>query len=187
MHILEEANAFDKAYEYVDLVMPKYQPALRDSIRQYLDLHLATYRDIPYPVKVDQDLYKAIDVQHTIWKTVVTASNENPNNNLTQLVIPAISDMFDEAHSGINMTKIHPPAIIFVLLICLSALGAFLVGYNSAEVKQKYPIHIISYVFLTAFTVYIIVNIEFPREGFIRLSSFDQMLEDVRNDMNYNY
>ena len=51
--------------------------------------------------------------------------------------------------------------------------------------KQKHPIHIISYVLLTAFTLYIIVNLEFPRVGFIRFSSFDQMLMDVREDMNY--
>lgn len=187
LHILEEANVFDTAYEYIDLVSPKYQAGLRDDVRRYLDLHLASYYDIPYTTKVDQDLYKALDVQRKIWQTVIIACEENSNKGLAQLVIPAMNDMFKVAHTGINMTKIHPPIVIFVLLIGLAALGAFLVGYNAAENKQRHPVHILCYVFLTAFTIYIIFNLEFPRVGFIRLSSFDQMLIDVREDMNAVY
>ena len=62
IHILEEANVYDAAYEYIDLVPAKYQPALRADIREYLDLHLASYNDIPYLTKVDNDLDKAIVV-----------------------------------------------------------------------------------------------------------------------------
>jgi hypothetical protein len=185
LHILTEANVFDTAYNVVDLVPAKFQTSLRDNIRLYLDLHLKAYSDIPFTSKVIPDLYQAIDVQHQIWKSVVTASLENPSNqNLTDVVIPAISKMFEITHEGMNMTLIHPPSIIFALLIGLAALGAFLVGYNSAENKQKFPIHILCYVLLTTFTLYIILNLEYPRVGFIRFSSFDQMLMDVREDMN---
>ena len=185
MHILQEANVFDTAYELIDLVPAKYQATLRQDIRQYLDLHIASYNDIPYTTRVDRDLDKAIDIQHKIWKTVVTASEEKSSNNLTQLVIPGMSKMFEISHEGINMTLIHPPAVIFVLLVGLAVLGAFLVGYNAAENKQKYPVHLLCYVLLTAFTLYVIVNLEYPRVGFIRFNSFDQMLMDIREDMNY--
>jgi len=185
VHIVDEANIFDTAYEMIDLVAPKYQPVLRENIRKYLDLHIASYNDIPYEAKVDGDLEKAIDVQHKIWKTVIAACVENSNNGLAQLAIPAMSKMFDMFHAGINMTLIHPPYIIFFLLIGLAALGAFLVGYNAAENQQKHPIHVLSYVILTAFIIYIIINLEYSRVGFIRFNSFDQMLMDVREDMNY--
>ena len=184
LHILEEANIFDTAYEYIDLVPQKYQPSLRENVRQYLDLHLAAFHHIPDLKKVDQDLYKALDIQHKIWQTVVTAGEENPNSSLTQLFIPTMSKMFDIAHSGINMTRIHPPGVIFILLIGLATLGAFLIGYNSAEIKQPYSLHVICYVLITAFTIYLIMNLEFPRVGFIRFNTFDQMLMDVRDDMN---
>jgi hypothetical protein len=41
------------------------------------------------------------------------------------------------------------------------------------------------YVLLTTFIIYLIINLEYPRVGFIRFSSFDNMLMDVREDMNY--
>ncbi len=185
-HILEEANVFDSAYDVIDLVPAKYQPILRQNVRKYLDLHIASYNDIPFTAKVDADLEQAIEVQHTIWKTVIAANKENPSNSLAQLAIPAMSKMFDEFHAGINGTLIHPPAIIFVLLIVLAVLGAFLVGYTAAESHQNYPVHNLCYVLLTAFIIYIIINLEYPRVGFIRFNSFDQMLLDVREDMNHD-
>jgi heme/copper-type cytochrome/quinol oxidase subunit 2 len=184
VHILQEANAFDTAYEMIDLILPKYQPALRQEVRQYLDLHLRSYNDIPYTAKVINDLEQALVVQHKIWDTVVAASEENQSNSLAQLVIPPIYQMFAVSHDGINMTLIHPPGVIFFLLIGLAALGGFLVGYNAADNTKKLPVHILCYVLLTTFTIYIIINLEFPRVGFIRFNSFDQMLGDVRDTMN---
>jgi hypothetical protein len=131
-------------------------------------------------------MYKAIAVQHRIWKTVVTANETDPNHGLTQLVVPSMSKMFEAFHSGINMSLIHPPPVVFFLLVGLACLGGFLVGYNVAESKQKHPVHVICYILLTAFIIYLILNLEYPRVGFIRLATFDQMLIDVREDMNYN-
>jgi CDP-diglyceride synthetase len=91
--------------------------------------------------------------------------------------------MFDTAHLGMNLTLVHPPVIIFVLLIGLTIMGAILVGYNASENQQKNPIHLLSYVLLMAFIIYVIINIEYPRVGFIRSNAFDQLLVDVRKDM----
>jgi len=184
-HILEEANVFDTAYEMIDFVAPKYQPDLRRDVRQYLDLHLATYHDIPNMTAVGADMYKAIAVQHRIWHTIILANNDDPNHAILQLVAPAMSKMFEAFHSGINVSLIHPPPVIFLLLIGLAALGGFLVGYNVAESAERNPVHVLCYVLLTAFIMYLILNLEYPRVGFVKLTTFDQMLVDVRQDMNY--
>lgn len=183
LHLLKEANAFSTAYDYIDLLSPKFYPSLRENIRQYLDLHLAAYNEIPYNTKVDQVLSQAKEVESKIWKTAITGCEENPNKSLFILVIPAMDEMFRIAHTGINMAKVHPPAIVFVLLIGLAMAGAFLIGYNSANKKQRRPFHMICYVLLTAFTIYIIINIEYPRSGFIRLQFFDQVLINIRDNM----
>lgn len=185
-HLLEEANVFDTAYAMIDFVPKKYQTDLRRDVREYLDLHLASYRDIPHLKVVGQDLDKALGVQHRIWKTVVAAGESNSNQGLTQLFVQAISKMFEAFHSGINISLIHPPPIVFFLLVGLASLGGFLVGYNVAESEQRHPVHVICYILLTAFIIYLILNLEYPRVGFIRLDVFDQMLVDVREDMNYS-
>ena len=181
LHILHEADAFSAAYEYADLVPAKFQPALHSEIQRYLDMYIQMYRDIPNMYQVRQDYIASLKVQHDIWKTTIDASANN--TALAQLIIPAMKEMFDTAHDGINLTRLHPPGIIFLLLIGLAALGAYLVGYTSAENSQKNSIHIWSYVLLTAFTIYVILNLEFPRIGFIRFNSFDEILVDARQNM----
>jgi len=183
IHLLEEANTFETAYAMIDLLQPQYQTPLRNMVRQYLDLHLASYNHIPYLSLVKADLDKAQVLQHQIWKMVVTASKEDPHQSLIQLVVPAINQMFDAFHTGIDISRLHPPPIVFLLLVGLAALGGFLIGYNTAETKTQHPVHVLCYVLLTAFIIYLIMNLEFPRVGFIRMNSFDQMLVDVRKDM----
>jgi CDP-diglyceride synthetase len=182
-HIIEEANAFEAAYAITDTLPPQYQPALRKNIREYLDLHLAAYSHIPYMNIVREDMEQSQIIQHKIWDQAVAATDASSNHDLNQLVLPLINKMFDLTHSGIDMVFIHPPRTIFLLLIGLAALGAFLIGYIAAENKQKRSVHIYSYVLLTALIIYIIINLEYPRVGFIRINYFDQILTDVRIDM----
>lgn len=183
MHLVEEANVFDAAYNYIDLIPQNMQPELRSDMRSYFDAYIHAFNDIPYTSKVKEDLRLAQIYEDKIWMAVVKSTDESTNKALAQIYIPAFTDMFEKAHTGYYITQIHPPLIIFALLVGLSVLGGFLVGYNSAENKQRYPLHSICYVLLTALTIYVIINMEFPRIGFIDLGTFDSILLEVRGNM----
>lgn len=183
MHVLEEAKVFNSAFNYIDLVDAKYQRELKELVKQYFDAHIAVYRDIPDLKLVAQHMARAAEVEVNLLAATIKACKDNPNKTLCSMLVPGIDNMFRTSQVGINMSKVHPPAIIFVLLISLAASGAFLIGYNSAENKQKLHPHMVSYVLLVAFTIYIIINIEYPRIGFINLGYFDKILVDARNDM----
>lgn len=184
MHLVEEANVFDTAYNYIDLIPENMQPELRDNMRKYFEAYIQAFNDIPYMSQVKADLQTAQYYENKIWHLTVKSCDESTNKTLAQIYIPAFSNMFEKAHMGYYITQIHPPYIIFALLICLAALGAFLVGYTSAENIKKHPLHSICYVLLTAFTIYVIINIEFPRIGFINLGTFDNILLEVLKNMN---
>jgi len=183
MHLVEEADSFDKAYNYIDLIPKNLQPELRKNMRQYLDLYIKAYKDIPYMDLVYEDLKQAQIVEDLIWKTTVAACAESTDKTLSQIYVPAFNEMFETAHMGFYLTQIHPPRVVFMLLTGLAVLGAFLVGYNSAENKQKSFLHSFCYVLLTAFTIYIILNMEYPRVGFMGMEVFDRILIETRNNM----
>lgn len=184
IHLMEEATAFERAYEYINLVSPKYQTILRTDMRQFLDIQIMALHHTPLMKNMDADLEISNQLQKRMWESAVKGCEENKNQNLVSVVLPAFSSLFESAQTGINIKKVHPPAIIFVLLIVLSGLGAFLIGYNSAENRHKRPLHSLSYVVLTSFIIYVILNMEFPRLGAIHMTTFDQMLVDVREHMN---
>lgn len=183
MHAIEEANLFDRAYNYIDLMPKPIQPTLRKDVRHYLELHIQMFNDVPNENKVNQDLVEAQALEEKLWHDIVNAVYTSDNLSLPQVYIPAYNEMFESAHTGYQITRIHPPIVIFVLLIALAALGAFLVGYNSAESKQMWPLHSISYALLTAITIYVIINMEFPRVGFIGMGHFDIILAQTLDNM----
>ena len=45
-------------------------------------------------------------------------------------------------------------------------------------------LHIMSFALVTVIVVYVIIDVEYPRAGLIRLHGFDQVLIDVRQSMN---
>jgi len=51
------------------------------------------------------------------------------------------------------------------------------------EAKDRNWIHTVGFALVLTITVYVIVDMEYPRMGFIRVDSFDQALVDVRATM----
>lgn len=81
----------------------------------------------------------------------------------------------------------HPPNIIYVIYVLLFGLGliwAMLAGYRMAIGQRRSWLHILSFAVITVIIVYVIIDVEYPRAGLIRLQAFDQLLVDVREGMN---
>ena len=91
--------------------------------------------------------------------------------------------MFDIATTRTMAARTHPPAIIFVLLGVLALMSALLAGYAMAGGKTRSWIHMVGFALIIAASVYVILDLEFPRLGIIRVDSFDQVLIDLRQSM----
>lgn len=187
VHVLEEANAFEKVYNYLYFLPSSYHKNLHEKVSKYLDLHLSAYHHLPFMREVEADLDAALKIEDQIWQLSVRAAEGLSNQSIAQSFVEAVNNMFDEARNGVNLSRVHPPGIIFVLMILLAGLGALLIGYDAAESKKKSHIHTLCYVLLTAMTIYIIINLEYPRTGFIRLNNFDKILLDARNHNNKSF
>ena len=69
------------------------------------------------------------------------------------------------------------------MLFGLSFIGALMAGYSMAKRKSRSWIHILSFTASTTLAVFVIINMEFPRLGVIRVNAFDQQLVDLRHRM----
>jgi hypothetical protein len=180
--IVEEANAIGTAWLRLDLLPAAAQPELRDLFRRYLDLRLAVYRKLPDLEAARAELDKANAMQGTIWSRAVAACQQSPIAVLTQ-VIPALNQMFDIATTRTAAARMHPPAIIFLMLGVLALMSSLLAGYAMAGGKTRSWIHMVGYALIMATTVYVILDLEFPRLGVIRIDEFDQVLVELRQIM----
>ena len=70
------------------------------------------------------------------------------------------------------------------MLLSGLALGCSLMaGYGMAGGKGRSWTHIIGFAAVMAITLYVIIEIEYPRLGLIRVDAVDQVLVDLRKSM----
>lgn len=181
--IVQEANNIGTAYLRLDLLPAGTQPALRDLFRAYVDSRIATYKHAGELDAAQAELARSLALQGEIWRQAVAACQQAPSTATTTLVLPAINDMIDIVTVRTVAAKTHPPSIIFWMLVLFALVSSLLAGYGMAQAPRRPWLHIIGFAVLMSFMVYIIVDIEYPRRGLIRIDQLDQLLVDVRNSM----
>lgn len=184
--IVDETNAIHTAYLRIDLLPATSQPSLRESFHQYVDARVKVYQAMPDIPLAEMEVEKSSQIQKKLWGQAVAACKQEPSPAVCMLVLPAINNMIDLATSRIAITKLHPPFVIFALLVGLALISSFLTGYSMARYKERSVIHVFLYAALIAITVYVVIDIEYPRLGLglVQLHSFDELLSNLKIYMN---
>ena len=183
--IAQEANAIGTAYLRVDLLPADEQPLMRQRFRDYLDSRLETYRKFPDTGAARTTLAKSAQLQEEIWKQAVAATRSGDSHaEAGKLLLPALNEMIDITTTRTMAATIHPPTIIYALLLVLALVCSLLAGYGMAASKQRSWLHIMAFVAIAVITVFVILEIEYPRIGFLTVESrYDQVLADLRQSM----
>jgi hypothetical protein len=182
--IAEESNAIGTAYLRLDLLPAETRPPIQAMFKRYANLRATVYRDAEHMDEVKARLAAGAALQSDIWKSVVAACRlPGGSPQATQLVLPALNEMIDITETRQMQTANHPPAVIFWLLGALSVLGALLVGYTASSNKRRTWIHQVTFALVMSLAIYVIVDIEYPRLGMIRVNGADQLLLDLANSL----
>ena len=182
--ITAEANAIGTAYLRIDLLPADAQPEMKELFRRYVDVRSATYRDSADQAATAARLAEGAALQGNIWtKAVADCRRPEAPAQATMLVLPALNEMIDIMTTRVMATRNHPPLVVFLLLGGLSRVGALLVGYGTSPNKDRSWFHTLVFAAILSLTVYVIVDLEFPRLGLIRVDAADQILHELRQSM----
>jgi len=181
--IVEEANDIGTAYLRLDLLPPATQPPLREKFRRYVDARLASYQAILDPEGARAEHTRALGLQTEIWRDAVAASQQSPTTQASMLLLPALNAMIDITTTRTTALRMHPPLVIFFLLGGIALASSLFAGYSMAEASSRSWLHVIGFAAILALSVYVILELEYPRRGQIRVNAFDQVLVDVRDSM----
>ena len=182
--IAEEANDIGTAYLRLDLLPPSAQPALRALFRDYVNSRLVVYRKLPDLDAAKAELARSEELQHEIWTRAVAATREpGAHVDAAKLLLPSLNSMIDITTTRTMAARIHPPPIIYALLFVLGLGCSLLAGYRMAEGKYRSWMHILGFIVIMVISLYVILDIEYPRAGFIRLDAYDQVLVELQGKM----
>ena len=180
---VQEANAIGTAYLRLDLLPATAQPALRDKFRRYAEERIAVYRALPDLGASNAYAARAEALQAEIWNGAIAALRDAPAH-ASLLLVPALNDMIDITTTRAIALRTHTPTVILYALAVLTLVCSLLVGYGLAGGKPfATNLHMIGFALMMTVTIYVILDLDHPRVGLIRLDYVDQAMTDVRAAM----
>jgi hypothetical protein len=181
--IMDEINYIHTAYDRISLLRPDLQPGMRKMFKQYINSRIDTYNRLAEFRGFKSELGFFEVMSDSLWERAAEAAKLTNNNATTILFLPAVNNMLEMANTRILLTRIHPPAQIFVLLIGLAALSSFLAGFSMARNKNYSQVYTLCFIAVMAYTLYVIIDLEYPRIGMIRVGAFDAYLVEMRDNL----
>jgi hypothetical protein len=181
--IVQEVNAIGTAYLRLNVLPPAAQPALREKFRQYVDARLAVYRRLPDIDAAKLELSGAAALQREIWTQAVAASQQASSPAVMTLVLSALNEMIDITTTRTVALETHPPVVVPEMLTVLVLACSLLAGYGMAGSKTRNWLHILGFATMLTLTVYVIIDLEYPRAGIVRIDYMDRWLMDLRASM----
>ena len=180
--IADEANAAEAAYMYADMLVPETQRRMREELRQYLDVRIAIYRKLPDIDRSSPELLRSEELRKLIWTEALAARGVNSLESNAPL-FPALLRLFEVGNLRLVANQTHAPGMVFAVLMVLAFACALLAGYGMSRSKTRSWMHTLGFALILAISVYVILDLEYPRAGLIQLDSYDQILIDARKAM----
>ena len=181
--VVEEANDIGTAWLRIDLLPAAAQPPLRDLFRSYLDARLAVYAALPDVGAAHAALARAEDFQRQIWSSASAACLLPDGERARILLLPALNQMIDITTVRTMALFTHPPVVVYGLLLALLMVSSLIAGFGMAPTPIRNWVHMLCFAAAMSVSVYVILDLEYPRAGLFRIDAFDQVLIDLRASM----
>ena len=181
--VVAEANDIGTAFLRIDLLPTDAQAPMRDLFRRYLDSRIETYRKLPDMEAAQTELARSLKLQSEIWSLAVSSSQKSTTPQAMMVLLPALNAMIDITTTRTEAAILHSPPIIWVMLGTLTFACALFAGYDMAGRKHLNLLHSAAFAVVLAVTVYVIIDLEYPRIGLIQMSDSDRVLLQLRESM----
>lgn len=182
--VTEHVNAIGTAWLRLDLLAAPEREKARDGFRRYVDTQLEILGNSGNNDAVRAGMGRLSSIQQEIWETLIQAVKSDKSLPLTQVVLPPVNEMLDLYTTRYMAARQHPPVAVFLMLGLLVLVSGLVAGFGMAKAARQSALHLFGFAALMALSVYLILDIEYPRLGIIRIDSFDQAMIELRASMN---
>lgn len=159
-----EANAIQTAFERADL-LPNAQ-AVQQHLREYATLRLELFRE-RRPGPAAEITARMLDREEAARRAVLEGVHQSPQ--FAALVIPGLEAVGDEFVRRTAFDRRHLPSEMILVLILSSGLSMGTIGYGFGLADRQRIGPAIALAALIAITLFITIDFDRPRRGFISL------------------
>ncbi len=181
--IINAANSISTAYTRSDLLSSDAQPKMRNLLKEYTVIRTNVYQGQENLSSKNSLMDDSDRLQKQIWQLAVTDCQKSETRTCDMLLLPALSDVFSVATLRQAALLNHPPTEVYILLVIISLCGALLVGYTLPVSKKRNLLYMLIYALTISIIITMIIDMELPRSGFIRVDDADKIMLELSNLM----
>jgi hypothetical protein len=181
--VTQHVNAIGTAWLRLDLLPAAEREQARDGFRRYVDTQMEIVRKPGDEAAVRAGFIRLGAIQQEIWDIIIRVAKADKSTPLAQALMPPVNEMFDLSTSRLMAARQHPPIAVFIMLGLLVLLSGLMAGFGMAKSSSQSTLHLFGFAAIMALSVYLILDIEYPRLGFVRIDSFDEIMIQLRASM----
>ena len=181
--LTEEASAASGAYARLDILPTISQPPLRTLMRQYVQARIDAYQAVIDSSAAEAALARSVRLQEQLWKQGIDAAKAAGNAAILSQVSDSLDRLFEAPTRQTAAQRNHPPVVIYVLLFVLAMMSALLAGRRMSRQAALPRMHAVVFAVAVALTMYVILDLEYPRSGFFNPDPTNRMLVETLHGM----
>ena len=177
--IVQESNDIGSVISLCDMYPDSTRTLLRRDLKEYVETRISYYNTVEDKV-LNNSIIKSQLISGRAWKRVVFLAEKTPNFTRDNQMITAFCKMTDMVTNRDASRLAKVPELIVFLLVVLTIIGAFIVGYGKVAKKNDWII-IALYSIMTVLTIYTILDLDRPKRGTIKTNVPHEKINELRN------
>lgn len=177
--IVSEVNDIGTTILRCDMYPDSVRNLLRADLKNYLETRIDYYAAGYDEAWIHNNLKQSDSISKIIWNRVSLLSHDLNNRVASEQMIPSLNAVIDIVTTREAARNAHVPRSVLVVLCILILVSSFLSGYGSKSLERN-KVLVIAFAFITTMALYLVVDLDKPRQGFVNLNSTEQLMIKLR-------
>ena len=161
--VIDEATAIITVQERAQLLPQPFRDEILSSLGKYVAVRAEFGEAGSDGRAVLQSVKHAQQLQNEMWQETVRLVQQNPNA-VTPLFVQALGDLPDLTEQRLAAEEKRIPAVIWLVVISISALTCFVVGYS---MRERFFLGMLVVPLTVAIVLSLVSELDNPRTGLV--------------------
>jgi hypothetical protein len=181
-NVINEANSIGTAILRSDVYPDSLKKVYKADFQTYLNARIDYFESNRDDDKINSSLKKSEEYSKKLWNRASFYAKNKDYFIQSNMMLPALNDMFDAASSTNTVYNSAVPESIVYLLLVFSIIISFYIGYSSGSKKIMDKYFIVGFCLLSCVVILVTLDLDRPRRGLIDLGNEISLLKELKSN-----
>jgi len=183
--IIKETIALSSAFRQTDLLAEENRPDVQKLLRDYVETQADMRKTAIEGGRTGDLKARSRALLEKLWDAAVAATANPKARDASVSLLATLDEIGRISTESTTSPYLHPPLAIYVVLLLLSLVSALLLGYQTSTIRRKSWVHLGLFVAFLALITYLVIDLEYPRLGAIRIGDMQDFMRERHHMMEF--